>query len=108
MTESRDLYDMMSTLRAVRRLKPDAIPADVLERVLQAACWAPTGGNVQPWRVIVVRSPERKQALQELYQPEWERYIQGARERHAKLPLGQDRDAFERIIKAELISSKVS
>ena len=43
-----DLYEMMSTLRAVRRLKPDPIPADVLERVLQAACWAPTGGNMQP------------------------------------------------------------
>lgn len=96
----RDLYDMMSTLRAVRRLKPDPIPADVLERVLQAACWAPTGGNVQPWRVIVVRSPERKKALQEIYEPEWQRYTVGVRERLAKQRIGQDPDAFERIIAA--------
>ena len=49
---SIDLYDAMSTLRAVRRLRPDPIPDDVLERVLQAACWAPTGGNQQPWKVV--------------------------------------------------------
>ena len=43
-----DIYQMMSTLRAVRRLRPDPIPDDVLDRVLQAAAWAPTGGNMQP------------------------------------------------------------
>ena len=72
-----DIYDMMSTLRAVRRLRPDPIPDDVLDRVLHAACWAPTGGNVQPWRVIVVRSPERKQALADVYRPEWYAYLKG-------------------------------
>ncbi|MDG0975528.1 nitroreductase family protein, partial [Ilumatobacter sp.] len=55
------LYDAMSTLRAVRKLRPDPIPDDVLERVLQAACWAPTGGNTQPWRVIVATDPDVKQ-----------------------------------------------
>ena len=49
------VYAAMSTLRAVRRLRPDPIPDAVLERVLEAASWAPTGGNVQPWRVIAVR-----------------------------------------------------
>ena len=72
-----DLYDAMSTLRAVRRLRPDPIPDDVLERVLQAACWAPTGGNRQPWRVIVVTDPDRKAALQAIYRPEWQRYAAG-------------------------------
>lgn len=71
------LYEAMSTLRAVRRLEPDPIPDAVLRRVLQAACWAPTGGNQQPWRVIVVRSPEKKQALADLYRPEWYRYVEG-------------------------------
>ena len=51
------LYDAMSTLRAVRRLRTDPIPDEVMERVLQAACWAPTGGNMQPWKVIVVTDP---------------------------------------------------
>ena len=70
-------YDAMSTLRAVRKLRPDPIPADVLERVLQAACWAPTGGNTQPWRVVVALEPDTKQALQDIYEPEWARYSAG-------------------------------
>ncbi len=57
----------MSTLRAVRRLKPDPIPTDVLGRVLQAAAWAPTGGNAQPWRIVLVTDPQPKAALGELY-----------------------------------------
>jgi nitroreductase len=64
----------MSTLRAVRRLRSDPIPDGVLHRVLQAACWAPTGGNRQPWRVIVVRDAGRKQALADVYAPEWASY----------------------------------
>jgi nitroreductase len=81
-----DLYDTMSTLRAVRRLRPDAIPDEVVERVLQAACWAPTGGNQQPWRVIVVRDPEKKQALQALYSPEWDTYMASFKKRLEGLP----------------------
>ena len=65
----------------MRRLRPDPIPADVLDRVLQAACWAPTGGNMQPWRIIVVRSPERKQALAAIYAPEWKTYTEFGRRR---------------------------
>lgn len=77
-----DVYELMSTLRAVRRLRPDPIPDDVLHRVLQAAAWAPTGGNMQPWRVIVVRSPERKQALADIYAPEWAKYVEFSRRRY--------------------------
>lgn len=80
------LYEVMSTLRAVRKLRPDPIPDDVLRRVLQAACWAPTGGNVQPWRVVVVTDPERKRALQDVYRPEWQRYSAGFLEALSGLP----------------------
>ncbi len=72
-----DLYEAMSTLRAVRRLKPDLIPADVLNRVLQAAAWAPTGGNVQPFRIIAVTEAHTKQALGTLYHAEWHEYSKG-------------------------------
>ena len=98
---SHDLYETMSTLRAVRKLRPDPIPDDVLNRVLQAACWAPTGGNNQPWRVIVVRSPERKQALAALYAPEWAKYADFSRARAAKAGLaGEDLAKMERIVEA--------
>jgi len=81
-----DIYEMMSTLRAVRRLRPDPIPDDVLHRVLQAAAWAPTGGNMQPWRVVVVRSDAQKQALADVYRPAWYRYAKGYDARNDQLP----------------------
>jgi nitroreductase len=76
---SMDLYEAMSTLRAVRRLRPDPLPDDVLDRILTAATWAPSGGNVQPWRVVVVRDPLLRRGLGDLYRPEWARYGAGAR-----------------------------
>jgi nitroreductase len=68
------LYSAMRTLRAVRRLRRDPIPGPVLERVLEAASWAPTGGNVQPWRVIAVRDRELVRRLGELYSGRWLAY----------------------------------
>lgn len=68
------LYEAMSTLRAVRRLRPDPVPDAALRRVLEAASWAPTGGNAQPWRVIVVRDAAKKQRLGELYAERWATY----------------------------------
>lgn len=98
---SHDLYETMSTLRAVRRLRTDPIPQDVLDRVLQAACWAPTGGNMQPWRVIVVRSPERKQALADIYRPEWQTYTGFSRRRAEKAGMaGDDLARFNRTLDA--------
>ena len=81
-----DLYEAMSTLRAVRRLRPDPIPDDVLRRVLQAATWAPSGGNRQAWRVIVVKDPARKQRLGELYKKITVPFIQSYADRFANLP----------------------
>ena len=96
-----DLYEMMSTLRAVRRLRPDPIPADVLERVLQAACWAPTGGNAQPWRVFVVRSSERKAQLAAIYAPEWAKYAEFAVRRATKTGVtGTELEKLQRTIDA--------
>jgi nitroreductase len=80
------LYEAMSTTRAVRRLRPDAIPDAVLRRVIEAANWAPTGGNVQPWRVIAVKDPAKRRRLQELYAGPWERYARTHRERLADAP----------------------
>ncbi|MEM9624401.1 MAG: nitroreductase family protein [Pseudomonadota bacterium] len=81
-----DIYAAMSTLRAVRRLKPDPIPQDVMDRVLQAATWAPTGGNHQPWRIIAVQDATLKQGLEDLYRPHWESYIPGYEAHMASMP----------------------
>ena len=81
-----DLYEAMSTLRAVRRLRTDAVPEDVVQRVLQAAAWAPTGGNVQPWRVVMVRERGLKEKLGALYDLRWKAYAAGHRKLLANAP----------------------
>jgi nitroreductase len=80
------IYEAMSTTRAVRRLRPDPIPDEVLHRVLAAATWAPSGGNRQPWRIVVVRKPELKQRLGELYLARWRDYAAAGRAAIANLP----------------------
>ncbi len=75
--EDMSLMEAMSTLRAVRRLKPDPIEDDVLNRVLQAAAWAPTGGNAQPWRIVLVKDAAKKKRLGELYAEQWDIFRQG-------------------------------
>ena len=94
-----DLYEAMATLRAVRRLRPDAIPADVQQRVLQAAAWAPTGGNVQPWRVIVVRERALKERLGALYDARWQAYSAGHKKLLANAP-AEARAKTERMLAA--------
>jgi nicotinate-nucleotide--dimethylbenzimidazole phosphoribosyltransferase len=56
--------------RDVRRFRPDAVPDDVLQRVLGAAHRAPSVGLMQPWRLIVVRSLATRSAMRQLAQRE--------------------------------------
>ncbi len=94
-----DIYDAMSTQRAVRKLRPDPIPDDVLERVLKAATWAPTGGNLQPWRIVVVDDAQQKERLRDLYAPQWKNFALIYRRRFAHLE-SEERDAAERTLAA--------
>jgi nitroreductase len=89
------VYEAMRTCRSVRRLRPDPVPDDVLRRVLEAATWAPTGGNAQPWRIVVVRDREKKRRLGELYRTGWRAYVEAARGGVERLE-GADRARAER------------
>jgi nitroreductase len=93
------VYEAMRTLRAVRRLKPDPIPAEVLHRVLEAATWAPTGGNRQPWRTIVVKDPERKKRLGSLYADRWSGFAKMYRKLLDTMPEGA-RQKTEKMLNA--------
>lgn len=94
-----DLYEAMRTLRAVRRLRPDPIPDEVLYRVLEAATWAPTGGNRQAWRIIVVKDPARKRRLGELYKQVTLPYTTSYLEQLADRP-EEERAKAERMLRA--------
>ena len=81
-----EIYDAMSTLRAVRRLKSDPIDPAIINRLLTAATWAPSGGNVQPWRIVAVEEAAKKQVMQSLYKPYWDNYTVLYREKMEAMP----------------------
>lgn len=49
-----DVYEAVTSRRAVRGFSDRPVTRQVLERVLSAAAWAPSGSNVQPWCAYVV------------------------------------------------------
>jgi nitroreductase len=66
-----DFFDVATTQRATRRLKPDAIPETALRQIMGAAICAPSGGNRQGWSFLVVRDPAKRARLGELYREAW-------------------------------------
>lgn len=62
-----DLYEALYTTRAMRRVRPDPIPVDVQRRILDAAVRAPSGGNIQGWRFLLVDDPDIKSTIGPLY-----------------------------------------
>jgi nitroreductase len=68
-----DVWEVMRTASAVRRYRPDPVADDVVERCLRAATWAPSGGNQQPWRFVVLRSPEARAVITEGARETWDK-----------------------------------
>lgn len=58
-----ELYDVMRTTFAAREFTADPLPDETLVRILDHARFAPSGGNRQGWRVIVVRDPDTRKSL---------------------------------------------
>jgi len=71
-----ELYEAMRCAPTSRRFTSDPVPSQALERALEAARFAPSGGNRQGWRVVMVREPDTRRALRELYLPHWRAYMQ--------------------------------
>ncbi|MBJ7330084.1 MAG: nitroreductase family protein [Solirubrobacteraceae bacterium] len=65
----------MRTVGTCRRFRPDPVPDEVLDAALEAARFAPQGGNLQPVRWLLVRDPALRRALRDLYIPLWETYV---------------------------------
>src|SRR2546429_8145428 len=59
-----DLFETMKTMRAMRRLKPDPVPDELIRKILEAGACAPNGGNTQRWRFLVIKDREIKQGVQ--------------------------------------------
>lgn len=62
-----DLTEALYTTRAMRRVRPDPIPEEVVAKILDAAIRAPSGGNAQNWRMIVVSDASVREKLGPVY-----------------------------------------
>src|SRR5213594_2204446 len=94
------LFEALRTCRTVRRLRPDPVPDELLRKVLTAATWAPSGGNRQPWRFLVVRDAERKRQLRDLYLPLWRTFSQAYTARLAGARSPESRARQERMLRS--------
>jgi len=70
-----ELLDAMRTTPATREFTGEDLPDDVLYEILDAARFAPNGGNRQAWKVIVVRDPDTKRRIAELYELGMREYV---------------------------------
>ena len=67
MPEEPGVFEIIHSLRAMRRLKPDPVPDDLIRQILLAGQAAPSGGNNQRWRFLVLKDPEIKKQVQVYY-----------------------------------------
>lgn len=74
-----ELMDVMTTSGTCRFFTADQVPGDVLGRVLDAARWAPTGGNRQGVRFVAVRDVAKRRQLAEWYRETWAPYAARSR-----------------------------
>jgi nitroreductase len=70
-----ELLDALCSTGAVRDFTDEPVPDEALAGILDAARFAPSGGNRQGWRVVVVRDPEARRAVRDLYLPGWYDYL---------------------------------
>jgi nitroreductase len=73
MAEEIGLFEAMYTQRAVRRLKPDPVPDELIVKLIEAATKAPSGGDRQPWAFMIIRDAVSKQKLGEWYRDAWDK-----------------------------------
>jgi nitroreductase len=69
---ARDLFSVVRTQRAHRTFTNEAVPDEMVERVLEAATYAPSAENTQPWVFIVVRDAGARARIGELTRRQWE------------------------------------
>lgn len=65
------LLELVKERRSTRRFKPDPVPDEFIEKILEVARWAPSGFNMQPWEFVVVKKPELREKIVEYVGEYW-------------------------------------
>lgn len=62
----QSFLELLKSRRSIRRFKPNPVPDEYVEKILEAARWAPSGANSQPWEFLVVKDKETRMKIVEL------------------------------------------
>jgi nitroreductase len=95
MPESTDVFEIMHSTRAMRRLRPDPVPDALIRKILEAGACAANGGNFQRWRFLVIKDPAIKQAVQTWYKRAFDEVV-GPRYAKSAPPPGVTRERYMR------------
>lgn len=60
-----ELKVVIESRRSIRKFQPDPVPDEYIQELLEAARLAPSGNNIQPWKFVVIKSPESREKLKE-------------------------------------------
>ncbi|MDP1838536.1 MAG: nitroreductase family protein [Reyranella sp.] len=94
-----DLFEIIETTRAMRRLKPDPVPDELIAKILRAGACAPNGGNTQKWRFLVIKDRKIKDAVAVWYKKAFDEWI-GPRYRSSEPPPGVTKERYLRQVAA--------
>ena len=90
-----DLFETIESTRAMRRLKPDPVPDELIAKILRAGVCAANGGNTQRWRFLVVKDREIKKKVQVHYKRAFDETV-GPRYLKSAPPPGVTRERYDR------------
>src|SRR5467141_286838 len=96
---STDLFEIIRTTRSMRRLKPDPVPNELIRKILEVGVCAPSGGNMQRWRFLVIRDMQIKQTVGAYYKRAWDEQV-APRYRSGEPAPGMSRERFLRLLDA--------
>ena len=82
------IIDLLKSRRSIRAYKPDPIPDEFVQKIIEAARWAPSGGDSQPWEFIVIKKKEIKDRIADLFLESIKPYRQAelTREKELRIP----------------------
>jgi len=89
------VFEIMYSTRAMRRLKPDPVPDELIHRILKAGTSAANGGNRQPWRFLVIKDPQIKQGVQQYYKRGFDEVVSASYTQNPPPP-GVSQEAYSR------------
>lgn len=82
------LIDLLKSRRSIRAYKPDSIPDEYIQKIIEAARWAPSGGNSQSWEFIVIKGKDLKDRIASLFMESMKslREAELSREKDMRMP----------------------